>query len=158
MSFRTVISAPVARLLVCCLLSLLLGGGCSSFNYEWRQTVKKSDAPQDAKLGPWEGAWTSEPSGHSGRLRCLLSPGGPTGTQARFRATYARILTFEYKVPLRMTPQSDGQKFEGSANLGKLAGGVYSYDGFLSSTQFFSTYKCRYDHGVFRMTRPQPRR
>ena len=146
------------RLLLLCVLVMAFGSGCSTFNYEWRQTVKANPAPSDPRLGPWEGTWTSEPSGHSGRLRCLLASGGPTGTQARFRATYAKVLTFEYTVPLRMSSQGERQKFEGSADLGKLAGGLYTYDGFLSSTQLFSTYNCRYDHGIFRMTRPESRR
>ena len=155
MSFRTPIVASLSRLLSSGLLLLFFGTGCSSFNYEWRQAVKASPAPADPRLGPWEGTWTSEPSGHSGRLRCLLKPGGPTGTQARFRATYAKVLTFGYTVPLQMTSEAGGLKFSGSANLGKLAGGDYTYGGFLSSTQFFSTYNCRYDHGTFQLKRPQ---
>ncbi len=34
------------------------------------------------------------------------------------------------------------------------SGGVYHYDGDATPTNFFSTYKSKYDHGTFQMTRP----
>jgi len=39
-------------------------------------------------------------------------------------------------------------------NLGALAGGRYTYTGRATGTNFFSTYSCKYDHGIFEMTRP----
>ena len=34
------------------------------------------------------------------------------------------------------------------------AGGLYTYKGRATATNFFSTYSCKYDHGIFEMTRP----
>jgi hypothetical protein len=46
-------------------------------------------------------------------------------------------------------------RFEGEADLGWLAGGVYRYDGQATPASFFSTYKSKYDHGTFQMKRPE---
>jgi hypothetical protein len=36
-----------------------------------------------------------------------------------------------------------------------MAGGVYTYEGSASATNFTSTYNSKYDHGVFQMRRPE---
>lgn len=143
--------------LLCLPALLIAGSGCSSFNYEWRRTVK-TEVPNNSPQGPWEGRWKSDANGHSGRLRCLITSKGPTGTEARFRATFARIFTYEYAVPVSLIQETNRLHLEGAANLGWLAGGRYTYDGFLTSTQFNSTYRSRHDHGVFELTRPAGRR
>ena len=41
------------------------------------------------------------------------------------------------------------------ADLGKMAGAVYHYEGNPNSSDFESTYHSDYDHGTFNMTRPE---
>ena len=42
----------------------------------------------------------------------------------------------------------------GEADLGKLAGGTYYYEGRITPTHFPSTYRSKYDHGSFELRRP----
>lgn len=78
-----------------------------------------------------------------------------TKYQAEFHANYKKILSFGYTVPLQVKRDGQSFRFSGEADLGKLAGGVYSYKGVASVTNFFSTYDSKYDHGTFQMTRPK---
>ena len=75
--------------------------------------------------------------------------------QARFRATYANIFHFSYSVPLEVQPHDIGWEFDGEAALGKLAGGAYYYEGRATRTNLISTYKSKYDHGIFELQRPK---
>ena len=74
--------------------------------------------------------------------------------EARFHAKYRKVLGFGYTVRMDVEPTNSVFKFKGEADLGRLAGGKYSYDGSASPTNFFSTYKSKYDHGTFLMKRP----
>jgi hypothetical protein len=103
--------------------------------------------------GRWEGHWLSHVNGHTGKLRCILSQEDDTYA-ARFRATYKKILRFSYTVPLQVEQTNGVWHFHGHEDLGKLAGGVYSYEGTATPTNFHSTYNSKYDHGVFEMQRP----
>jgi len=126
--------------------------GCSTFNYEWRREAKRPTPTNDI-TGRWEGRWISDANGHNDGLRCLITA-AHGGYRARFRATYEGVLHFSYTVPLKTQPGTNGIEFRGSADLGRLAGGVYQYEGHATPSDFFSTYRSRYDHGTFQMTRP----
>ena len=132
----------------------LLAGGCSTFNYEWKM-ASKHPHPAGSLEGRWEGTWKSDSNGHNDRLRCLISkqPGGHY--LARYYANYGRMLTFGYTARLDAQETAGAFKFAGSADLGWYAGGVYRYEGRAEGTNFFSTYRCPSDHGVFQMTRPR---
>ena len=148
------------RVWLLCLLALLgvVGVGCSSFRRDWNVAIKAPSASNSLSSieGPWEGRWHSDDSGHSGRLRCLLQSTGSTGHEARFHATYLRWLTFGYTVPIEVSRAPGQSTFQGSANLGSLAGGVYTYEGRIVGTNFSSTYRSSADHGTFELTRPLP--
>lgn len=131
------------------LLAMMLSG-CSSFDRDWRRAARLPTAPGDI-AARWEGSWISEVNGHNGSLRCLLKQQAGNCYHARFQATYAKVLRFSYAVPLIMQTHDGGWEFNGEANLGKLAGGNYYYEGRIGSTNFFSTYKSDYDHGNFQM-------
>jgi len=128
--------------------------GCSSFNLDWKKAAQ-DPIPSNAMTGRWEGTWTSLSNGHTGTLRCLMSKTNEAQYVARFRATYKKILSFSYTVPLSVEPHYDGWEFSGEADLGKAAGGDYYYEGRANLTNFFSTYKASKDHGVFEMRRPK---
>lgn len=130
--------------------------GCSNFGREWR-AAGRQPAPVTGIGGRWEGVWISEVNGHRGRLRAILTPETNQVWRARFHARYAGLLSFGYTVSLQTTAAADGEvRFAGEADLGKLAGGVYSYTGRASATHFHATYRSREDHGRFELRRPGP--
>ena len=135
-------------------IGVVLLTGCSSYNRKWRAALAQP-IPTDSIAGPWEGHWISDVNGHKGRLRCIIIPGGDGLYDAQYHAKYRRILSFGYTVPLRAEETENRTwKFSGEADLGKLAGGVYTYEGSATPSQFFSTYHSKYDHGKFELSRP----
>ena len=87
----------------------------------------------------------------------VLTKAGPEIYHAHFFAWYKRVLTFSYATDLRVE-RRDGETvfFRGQSDLGKLAGGVYRYEGHASPGDFFSTYTSKYDVGTFTLRRPLP--
>jgi hypothetical protein len=135
------------------LLLPLFGSGCSSFEREWKTAAVAPAA--NGLTGRWQGTWLSHSNGHTGKLRCLITPQSNDVYQARFHATYGKALSYSYTAPLHAQNADGVFQFRGDANLGWLAGGRYHYEGQASRTNFFCTYRCKRDHGVFEMTRPQ---
>ena len=138
-----------------CLLVALVLSGCSSFNHQWNKAAAQP-APTTDILGRWQGTWKSDASGHNDPLRCLITRSDQGAYQARFHARYHKVFTFGYTVKLNVTKTDDNDAFHfrGDANLHWWAGGMYHYEGKATPTNFFSTYRCKYDHGTFQMTRP----
>jgi hypothetical protein len=132
---------------------VLLVCGCSSFNREWKRAGKQP-APTDSITGRWEGHWLSDVNAHTGKLRCIVTHQTNDLYEARFRATYMKILRFSYTVPLTVNASNDVWHFHGEEDLGAMAGGVYRYVGSATATNFHSTYDSKYDRGVFEMQRP----
>lgn len=145
---REINIAVILGLILC-----LAGFGCSSFHKNWR-AAGKVQTPTDDISGRWTGTWKSDSNGHNDKLRCVISKIDEQHYSAQFHAKYKKILSFGYTVPLTATSNSGRRDFKGEANLGKLAGGVYTYEGFATPTNFFSRYDSKYDHGVFEMSRP----
>ena len=139
------------------LAALFLITGCSSFNRDWKAARKQAETPV-APEGLWDGHWLSHVNGHTGRLRCMVTPGAEAPEyHARYQARYARILTATYSVPMSAMWVNDDVFLKGEHDLGPLAGGVYAYEAVISNGHFNATYTSRWDHGVFRMTRPDQR-
>ena len=138
------------------LILLLLSTGCTTFHRDWTQA--KSKVPTETKSieGAWDGKWVSDVNGHNGRLRCIIEQTQPHQYTARYRANYWGILRFGYSVPLELKSKTNGYVFTGEANLGKLAGGTYSYELKASPISIESTYKSNYDHGRFILQRAHP--
>lgn len=88
-------------------------------------------------------------------MRAVLTKTSPGNYHASFYAWYKRVLTFSYATELRVEKQ-DGATvfFRGESDLGKLAGGVYRYEGHATPVDFFSTYDSKYDVGTFTLRRP----
>jgi hypothetical protein len=137
------------------LMLCLVGSGCSSFQKHWR-AAGNQPAPTDDISGRWTGTWKSAANGHNDKLRCIVSKIDEQHYSAQFHAKYKHIFSFSYTVPLTVaTNQPDQRAFKGEADLGKLAGGLYTYEGFATPTNFFSRYNSKYDHGIFEMSRPK---
>jgi len=137
----------------CACLALLLFCGCSSFNSEWRRVGKRPVA-QDSIAGRWEGRWISDVNAHTGRLRCIITSETSGVCQARFRATYLKVLRYSYTVLLKVERRDDGWVFSGEEDLGAMAGGIYRYHGNATAMNFHSIYDSKYDRGLFEMRRP----
>lgn len=129
---------------------VILCSGCSSFNREWRQAPTTATDPVE---GRWKGRWVSSSNGHNGALRCLISKLDDETYQCRYRANYQWILRFDYAMPLTVREQDGVYHFTGQADLGTLAGGIYTYEGSIAGKDFRANYNSRYDCGVFEMSR-----
>jgi hypothetical protein len=139
-----------------CLFAAFWFTGCSTFERNWRAAEQTLERHDDL-TGRWEGTWRSEVNGHNDQLRCLMTPLTNGLHAARFHAKYKKGIfrfSFGYSVPLQVRRANDVFRFEGEADLGWLAGGIYRCKGSATATNFFSTYRSKYDHGTFQMTRP----
>lgn len=126
---------------------LLGASGCRTYNQQWEDAGK---APTSGGFaGRWEGTWHSDQNGHSGKLRCITLQRNQSDYDAKFRATYQKVLRFSYTAPLQTRREGSRWFFAGQANLGWWAGGLYRYEGHANAQSFFSTYSNRYDHGTF---------
>ena len=56
---------------------------------------------------------------------------------------------------MTLTPQGDTFIFTGQADLGKLAGGLYHYDGNGTVQRIDINYRADKDHGTFQLERPE---
>jgi len=122
----------------------------SHFERAWRQYVAQADR-STTFAGPWQGEGVSAVNGHHGELRCLLSEAGPGHLKAHFCATYSRFLRVAYTVGLNAKQTDRGYRLNREADLGPLAGGLYSYNGELTQAAFECAYQCKYDHGAFHL-------
>src|SRR5579871_5678175 len=132
------------------LVAALLGlNGCSDFDRDWNAAAAAKPADQTDITGRWEGTWSSDANGHCGGLRCIITRLDPRSYHARYAATYAGIFHFGYEMTLIADKQNDWVQFEGSADLGSMAGGNYHYEGHANAEAFYATYKSSDDHGRF---------
>ena len=136
------------------IILLLATTGCATFNSEWKRAAA-TPVPADDIIGRWGGSWLSDKNGHHGRLRCLVARLDEHRYRARYKATWWKVFRFGYTVTMQAEKSDHVLRFEGEADLGWLAGGVYRYDGQATPASFFSTYKSKYDHGTFQMKRPE---
>lgn len=133
-------------------LCLLVTGCCSTFERDWRAAGNQC-AYGDGLAGRWEGSWESHVNGHKGSLRAIITRCGENQYYARYRATYAAVLPFEFELPMFAAEQDGVYHFSGEADLGCLAGGVYTYTGQAAGGCYRANYCARKDHGVFTMNR-----
>ncbi|MBT5927955.1 MAG: hypothetical protein HOH33_15200 [Verrucomicrobia bacterium] len=135
---------------------LLLCAGCSGFHRAWNQeTSTNRTYPATTLEGAWEGEWLSDANGHHGRLRCLVHENEDGTYTTWYHAKYQKILGYAYAVDVEAKPIPAGYEFEGKADLGKLAGGIYQYKGKVASGNFNATYESKFDEGTFKMKRPR---
>ncbi len=145
-------------------LTFLLGG-CSSFESSWQQALERSATPQptaDVIAPAWIGSWHSEPSGHEGPLRCVVSAVTDKDGQAirddagaryafHFHALWGLNFPAEYTIEMSVRKEDGRVTFTGEQDLGPLAGGVYRCEGHIKGGQFRATYTSKHDHGTFEM-------
>ena len=138
------IAIPTAPLLLCL---AVLTTSCSSFERAWRNPPAESSG----MAGRWQGSWKSARSGDSGKLRAIITRQGAAQYRARFHATYHSVLSAVYGVTLNVTQTGRRSDFRGAANLG--VWGRYETRGHATRTQFYATYRSKFDYGTFEMQR-----
>ncbi|HWE03453.1 MAG TPA: hypothetical protein VG326_13695 [Tepidisphaeraceae bacterium] len=135
--------------------AVMLLGGCSSFDRDWNAAAGVAPANPVDITGRWQGTWASSVGTHHGDLRCLITRTDAVTYHARYAATYGGIFHFEYEIPLVGEREGEWIHFEGDADLGALAGGVYHHEGHANSTDLFATYRSSDDNGRYTMKRPR---
>jgi len=171
---RPFVAALAALRLPLALLLLLAAGGCSSFDREWASLAERPAGPApeaDGITGRWEGRWNSVPSGHEGKLRCIVSPTAAPAAGAtaaapatdagsthnylfRFSATWGPGIISEYDIAMTTRRESPTRTtFEGLMSLGLF--GEYQCKGHIQGDTFHATYTAEKDHGTFEMKRPE---
>jgi len=124
----------------------------ADFRRDWKRYSAVGSPPQGIE-GCWLGEWISDVNGHHGQLEGVVTKSDSGKYQACFHATYSRFLRVYYEVDLKGREENGHVELEGEADLGQLAGGVYHYTGEATPTGFHCQYRCKYDHGPFRMKR-----
>ncbi len=131
--------------------------GCSSYERDWEAAVAKP-LPTNDITGPWKGTWKSDMNQHTGGLRAIVTKEEDGSYYVRYKATYDLIfipVTFEHDATLKANVRDGAVYFEGSQDLGWLAGGVYEYTGHATNKDFVSKYKSKGDHGAYSLKRPK---
>jgi hypothetical protein len=139
--------------------TLSLGlAGCSSFDTDYKAELAATGYNAPGITGVWVGTWHSDATGHSGKLRAIVTQTTPDIYNVRYDATYGKVvpLTFEYSVNFPVQKQGENYTFTGSADLGGMCGGIYEYRGHASPTEFLSTYHAKQDYGTYTLHRPEP--
>ena len=137
--------------------SAVFAVGCASFNRDWEQAA---GVRFNGIEGRWIGSWYSDYNQHNGPLRCIITikDGENDVYHTRFHAKYKLgFLTINYPYDMDMTiKQNKGMfNFNGEADLGWLAGGVYKYDGNGTVDSIKMNYRANVDFGTFKLERPQ---
>jgi hypothetical protein len=141
--------------LILALLWIAPLSGCAvitGFNRDWRETLNEGCC--DDLSGCWEGEWHSCPTGHHGTLKAVITRCGCSNVyDARFHATFLKVIPFEYSIPLTTVVEDGVTHFRGSARLPKIAGGTYRTTGTADGCRFHARYCADKDHGTFTLTR-----
>jgi hypothetical protein len=128
--------------------------GCA-FEREW-QAAQSYAYPEHELAGCWDGSWQNASSGRHGDLRAIITKEGAGAYHAQFKATYAIGIPFEFDIPLLVTDDGSVYTFESEADLGWLAGGLYSYQGMASGMDFDASFRVSNGHqGTFTMQKLQ---
>jgi hypothetical protein len=146
-------AVKLAQAILPCLLLGVFASGCSTFHREWKQAAIQP-VPSHDITGRWEGVWNSEATGHHGTLRCVVTQESPEKYRFLYRATWKKIFHGTYSVLQDVERDGDVFKMRGGADLGRLYGGRYEYEGEATPTRLFSKYRSAKDHGTFEMSRP----
>jgi hypothetical protein len=124
------------------------------FHCQWHHSkgrLTQSD-PVDIK-GLWSGSWESSTTNHGGKLRCVIRKTSPNSYSFHYRATWARIISGNFKINCTVTRDNEKWLFSGAKNLGIL-GGKFSHSGNASLNEIQAIYHSEQgDEGTFELHR-----
>ena len=113
--------------------------------------------------GKWEGVWLSAVNGHTGTLKCVVTPVSngkvsKSGSKAQaysffYHATWKKILSGSYKALHHVEKKGESFVFKGDHLMPAWAGGQYHYEGTVKGDEFKACYQCAMDRGTFTMKR-----
>jgi hypothetical protein len=127
--------------------------GCTPFSNFRQQCACAARRPAVDPTGCWEGCWASHTSSHNGRLSAIITRCTDTSYHVRFHATFFKLFSYEYEITMQAVERDGTWYFSGQKDLGKLAGGMYTYHATVTPCDFNATYRTCKDHGVFVMHR-----
>lgn len=111
--------------------------------------------------GPWTGTWHSEPTGHSGRLRAIITPaedteaGQPGAYDFHYHATWATILRGSFRARFEVTEsETTPGAFQVVGDHKLNRHGRYRQDATLTPETYDATYDASIDHGTMVLRRP----
>lgn len=141
-------------------MGLLSSCAGAKFNRDWNQAVAAYESGEGGKnpvSGPWTGTWLSHVNGHTGDLRCLVSPAESADSNTyefRYHATWQKILSGGFTAEYDVEKQGrSGFLVKGEKDLGPFGG--FQHEGRIKGDTFDSTYASDMgDHGVFELKRP----
>ncbi|MDC0144218.1 hypothetical protein OAK45_06795 [Verrucomicrobia bacterium] len=129
---------------------VLQGLGCSTFDRDWDASTNT-----DGIEGRWVGRWHSDHNQHNDVLRCLITRKEGRIYSTRFHAKYKLLsflpISYRYGLDMTVTEDNGQYQFQGQADLGKLAGGLYRYAGSGTTNQLQFNYRSSRDHGTFNL-------
>lgn len=140
-------------------LSLVCLPSCgTAFRKAW------NNAPASQGVaGKWEGTWLSAVNGHTGTLKCVVTPApeakcAACGSKAQphtffYRATWKTILSGSYQAVHHVEKKGSAYVFKGDHQMPDWAGGKYHYEGTVKGDEFNACYQCAKDRGTFTMKR-----
>ena len=148
---------PAACLLVTALAVLTASCG-SVYQRDFRQAVADAKGVYNDPTGPWQGRWTSEPTGHEGPVWCMISehPGKPDTYDFRYRAGWGLINFGDYVHTTKVSKAPDGSiRLKSSMELPE-AFGTYTVDGTVTSKAFDARHSSdKGDRGTMALRRPE---
>ncbi len=131
----------------------LLSMGCSTFDRDWNNATATTGIE-----GQWVGRWHSDFNQHNDVLRCLITRKEGDVYATRFHAKYKfgfLPISFGYGLDMTVTESNGNYQFQGQADLGKLAGGLYHYNGNGTTNQLQYYYCSPKHHGTFNLQPPE---
>lgn len=136
------------------LLFLFFLSSCARYQKQWDKVRIETKEPHSGILGAWTGTWKSEPTGHNGRLKCIITESNEDEYEFYYWATWAKVLSGGFKTSCKVKKEGDLWTFNGTQDLGAL-GGKFSHEGKATNKEIKATYKAEHgDHGIFILTRP----
>lgn len=138
-----------------------------SCGLSFRSAWKNAPSSANGIDGRWEGNWVSTASGHTGKLRAVISKeenlpytcgaGVPLRSFSRsffYHCTWRGILSAGFKTKHEVVKQKNGTyTFKGDHQMPKWVGGTYHYQGTIKGDDFNACYESGMDRGTFTMKR-----
>ena len=151
---KSLLRLTAVFVLASCVASCSLG-----YNRRWNIAAQQTATTNPTDLaGAWEGTWSSEPTGHTGTLRAIVTPvtrSTAASYHFEYKATWKRVLSAVFHAD-HLAKWKDGRStLSGEKDLGRY-GGVFNFTGTATPKVFHAKYEAKLDHGVFEMKRPGP--
>lgn len=141
-----------------CLLFLLVLGLSSCAGGRFERAWKQGEGQNAQDLtGTWEGQWLSHSNGHTGKLRCIVSPvnGSQDDYSFQYQASWGKFLRGIFTIQCKaIRTGSQRWKVSGSKDLGPLLGGEFFHQAAITPQAIQAEYHSQLDHGVMELKRP----